>query len=147
MAINNLFSKGSGLLGNYSKMNDKEVKKWVDPFLMEGEEVKMAFKLIRDMLIFTDKRIILFDRQGVTGAKTRVISIKYGSIVDVSCETAGAGFDDSEINLTYVKSAYLKTRDPIYETKTFEFPKKFDVANLYVFLEEIAYENYLRLNA
>lgn len=147
MAINDLFSKGSGILGNYSEMSDKDLDKNVSAFLMEGEVVERGFKLVRDMLIFTDKRILLFDKQGVTGAKTRVVSINYGSIVEVSVETAGAGFDDSEINLTYMKSAYLKTRDPIYETKTFEFPKKFDVASLYVFLEEIAHENYLRLNS
>ncbi|MFB1049392.1 PH domain-containing protein [Paraliobacillus sp. JSM ZJ581] len=49
----------------------------------------MGFKLVRDTFIFTEKRLILLDHQGVTGKKTRIHSISMDSIFDVTIETAG----------------------------------------------------------
>lgn len=134
------------LLGNYSAMDINEAKKEFGSFLLESEELKAAFKLIRDALIFTDKRLLLFDKQGMTGSKTRVVSIYLESIYDVTAETAGFAFDDSELTLSYITTPYLKGRNVEYAHKKFEFPKKFDVQGLYRMLETIAYENFARIN-
>lgn len=146
MGLKDLMGGVQGMLGNYSEMTVEDANKEAKEFLMENEKIKKGFKLLRDMLIFTDKRILLFDKQGMTGAKIRVVSINYASIVSVSVETAGAGFDDSEINLVYATTPYLKGHTVSYETKKFEFPKKFDVASLYRYLQEFAYENYIKIN-
>jgi hypothetical protein len=57
--------------------------------LGEGERVERAFQLIRDLFIFTDRRFIIIDRQGVTGVKTTYHSIPYRAITHFSVETAG----------------------------------------------------------
>lgn len=68
-------------------------------YLMPGENVQTGFRLVRDTFILTNNRLILYDHQGVTGKKTRVVSIDMDSIYDVAMETAGTGFDDSELTI------------------------------------------------
>lgn len=79
----------SGILGNASEVNVKEVQKELEPILIDGEEIDQAFKIIRDMIIFTNKRLILIDKQGMTGKKMDYLSIPYKSINRFSIETAG----------------------------------------------------------
>lgn len=135
-----------GLLRNYSSISNDEALKEFGSFLMPNEEITIAFKLIRDALIFTDKRLILFDKQGMTGTKTRVVSIFLESIYSVTAETAGYAFDDSELTLSYIATPNLKGKDIEYVHKKFEFPKKFDIQGLYRMLQVIAYDNYCRIN-
>ncbi|MFU0828671.1 MAG: bPH-1 domain-containing protein [Lachnoclostridium sp.] len=135
-----------GALGNYSEVPIEELEKEYSSYLMDGEKITMGFKLIRDALIFTDKRIIMTDRQGATGTKMRVTSINLTSIVNVTMETSGFGFDDSELTFTYISSPELKGHHVEYSSHKLEFPKKFNVQNLYKILQQLAYENYLRIN-
>ena len=86
-----------GGLGNYSEIPVEQLQQEYGMYLMNGEVIRTGFKLIRDALIFTDKRIIFTDKQGATGTKMRVESINLFSVVDVTMETAGFGFDDSDI--------------------------------------------------
>ncbi|GAA3328773.1 hypothetical protein GCM10020331_074110 [Ectobacillus funiculus] len=61
--------------------------------------MKKAYRLIRDMFLFTDKRLILVDKQGITGKKTEYHSVPYRSITHFSIETAG-NFDlDAELKI------------------------------------------------
>lgn len=63
------------------------------------ETVEKAYKLVRDMFIFTNKRLILVDKQGVTGKKIEYHSIPYKNITHFSIETAG-NFDlDAELKI------------------------------------------------
>lgn len=135
-----------GALGNYSEVPLAELEKEYSPYLMDNEKITMGFKLIRDALIFTDKRIIMTDKQGATGTKMRITSINLTSIVNVTMETSGFGFDDSELTFTYISSPELKGHHVEYQSHKLEFPKKFNVQNLYKILQELAYENYLRIN-
>ena len=80
----------SGLLCNASAADAEEVEKCLERVLAEGERVEEAFQLIRDLLIFTDRRFILVDRQGLTGLKTEYHSIPYRAITHFSVESAGA---------------------------------------------------------
>ena len=74
VAGNNLFQGG---LGNYSEMDKEAIQKEYGMYLMDGEEITVGFKLVRDALIFTDKRIIFTDKQGATGSKMRIESITF----------------------------------------------------------------------
>ena len=139
-------SFAQGMLGNYSSFSIEDATKEYGMYLMNEENIVLGFKLIRDVLLFTDKRIILVDKQGVTGKKTSIVSINLSSIVDVEMETAGFGFDDSELTFTYIKTPHLKARHIEYVKHKLEFPKKYDVQSLYKLLQELAYENYLSLN-
>jgi hypothetical protein len=89
---------------------------------------------------------LLFDKQGVSGVKTRVVSIYLESVYSVTAETAGFAFDDSELTLSYISTPYLKGRNVEYAHKRFEFPKRFDVQSLYRLLQSIAYTNFKRIN-
>lgn len=80
----------SGLLGNASEADVADVEEALARILADGERVEQAFRLVRDMLIFTDRRFILVDRQGVTGRKSEYHSIPYRAITQFSVESAGA---------------------------------------------------------
>ena len=135
-----------GFAGNYSETPIAELEKDYGQYLMDSEKISMGFKLVRDALIFTNKRIIMTDKQGATGTKMKVTSINLLSIVNVSMETSGFGFDDSELTFTYISSPELKGHHVEYAAHKLEFPKKFNVQGLYKILQELAYENYLRIN-
>lgn len=135
-----------GLAGNYSEVDISNLQSEYGAYLMEGEKISMGFKLVRDALIFTDKRIIFSDKQGATGTKNRITSINLFSIINVTVETAGFGFDDSELTFTYISSPELKGHHVEYASHKLEFPKKFDVQNLYKILQQLSYENCLRIN-
>lgn len=128
-----------GGLGNYSEIPVEQLQQEYGMYLMDREVIQTGFKLIRDALIFTDK-------QGATGSKMRVESINLFSVVDVTMETAGFGFDDSELTFTYIKTANLTAHDVQYVSHKLEFPKKFNVQPLYKMLQELAYNNCLRIN-
>lgn len=64
-----------------------------------NETVSFVVKTIRDMAVFTNKRILIADKQGITGKKVEYYTIPFKSIVTYAVETAG-NFDlDSEIKL------------------------------------------------
>lgn len=137
----------SGLLGNYSEVSAQELTHQYGCYLMAGETVQNGFKLIRDTFIITDERLILIDHQGVTGKKTRVASIHLDSIYEVTMETAGTGFDDSELTIHYITSPYYRTTNVHVAAYKFEFGKKFNLQPLYVALVTLAHQNHKRLNA
>lgn len=88
-----------GLLGNASEVNINEIINEYGKLLGENENIERAYKLIRDMFIFTNKRLILVDKQGITGKKCEYHSIPYKSISHFSIETAG-NFDlDAELKI------------------------------------------------
>lgn len=89
----------SAILGNASTVSQEELMKQYGQLLLEGEEIELGFKLIRDTFIFTSKRLILIDRQGLTGSKTEYKSISYKSISRFSVETAGTFELDAELKI------------------------------------------------
>lgn len=131
---------------NYSEVPVEELNKEFGMYLMDGEVIQIGFKLVRDAMVFTDKRIIFTDKQGATGAKMCVESINLASVVDVRMETSGFGFDDSELTFTYIKTPHMKAHSVEYVSHKLEFPKRYDVKPLYKILQELAFDNYLRLN-
>lgn len=76
--------------------------------LVPGEEPHSAYKTFRDTAVFTTKRLIIKDAQGVTGKKVEVYSIPYSSINMWSTETAGGMLDlTAEIEL-WTKAGKVK---------------------------------------
>jgi len=88
-----------GLFGNASEVDVRNLQKDLDAMLIEGEKLVRAFKIIRDLFIFTDQRLILIDKQGLTGKKAEYHSIPYRSISHFSVETAGTFDMDSELKI------------------------------------------------
>jgi len=89
----------SAFLGNAGAVSQDELNKQYSQLLCDGEEIELGYKLIRDMFIFTNKRLILVDKQGLTGSKTEYKSISYKSISRFSVETAGTFDLDAELKI------------------------------------------------
>jgi hypothetical protein len=89
----------SGLMGNASTVDNAQLLKDYGNLLIENELIEIGFKLIRDTFIFTNKRLILVDVQGLTGSKTEYKSISYKSISRFSVETAGTFELDAELKI------------------------------------------------
>jgi len=66
-------------------------------FLIEGELIFAAFKTVRDQLVFTNKRVISANVQGITGSKVDYTSLPYSKIQAFSVETSGTLDLDCEI--------------------------------------------------
>jgi len=89
----------SAILGNAGAVSQEDLLKNYGQLLTDSEEIEMGFKLIRDTFIFTNKRLILVDKQGITGSKTEYRSIAYKSISRFSIETAGTFDLDAELKI------------------------------------------------
>lgn len=89
----------SALLGNAGAVSQEELSRQYANLLTDGEEIELGFKLIRDTFVFTSKRLILIDKQGLTGSKTEYKSIVYKSISRFSVETAGTFELDAELKI------------------------------------------------
>ena len=88
-----------GLLGHGSEIGPDEVDRQLAGVLAPGESVRMAFKVIRDLIVFTDRRMILVDKQGMTGRKVSYHSVPYKSITHFTVETAGTFDLDAELTI------------------------------------------------
>ncbi len=67
--------------------------------LFPGETVLAAFRTVRDGFALTDWRLMLVNRQGVTGSKTEVVRIPYRSVLRFSLETGGTLELDDELKI------------------------------------------------
>lgn len=78
--------------------------------LTEGEEILQCYKTIRDQAALTNKRIIVMDKQGITGKKIEIYSLPYRSIDMWSSENAGKLLDiNSELEL-WTKAGHFKLK-------------------------------------
>ena len=50
------------LIGNTSEVNTADVKKEFAGVLARNEDIEKVYKLIRDLFVFTNKRLILVDK-------------------------------------------------------------------------------------
>ena len=89
----------SSLLGNAGTVEKEKLNQDFGQLLIEQEEIEIGFKLVRDTFIFTNKRLILVDVQGLTGRKMEYFSVIYKSISRFSIETAGTFDLDAELKI------------------------------------------------
>ncbi|HGC8357550.1 TPA: PH domain-containing protein [Streptococcus agalactiae] len=94
----------SGLIGNASQMDTDKVENQLSDILIPDEQVDLAYTLIRDLIVFTNYRLILVDKQGVTGKKVSYNSIPYASISLFTVETSGHFDLDAELKI-WISSA------------------------------------------
>lgn len=87
------------LMGNASEVDTGEVADELAPILGEAEQVVVAYKMVRDMFVFTNKRLMFIDKQGMTGKKVDYLSIPYKSITQFKVETAGHLDTDCELKI------------------------------------------------
>ena len=87
------------ILGNASEVSSEKLTEQYKRLLIENEEVELGFKLFRDVFMFTNKRLILIDVQGVTGSKAEYKSLPYKHISRFSLETAGTFDLDAELKI------------------------------------------------
>lgn len=82
----------------------------VSSLLIEGEQPYAAFKTFRDSAIFTSKRLIVRDAQGLTGKKVEVYSLPYSVINMWSTENAGKMIDlTAEVEL-WTRAGHIKIK-------------------------------------
>ena len=82
-------------------VSDKEFANMVSPMFVNGEYILQTFKGIRDGVVFTNKRIVTINVQGITGTKKDFTSLPYSKIQAYSVETAGVFDLDSELDLWF----------------------------------------------
>lgn len=73
----------------------------ITPILIDGETILSSYKGIRDGVVFTNKRIIAINVQGITGKKKDFTSMPYSKIQVYSVETSGVFDMDSELELWF----------------------------------------------
>lgn len=88
-----------GLMGNASEIEPERIEGEFAQVLASGERIEKAYLLIRDLFVFTNKRLILVDKQGMTGNKVEYHSLPYKNITHFSVETAGHFDLDAELKI------------------------------------------------
>ncbi len=98
-------------------ISNEDGEKAVSNMLIDGESIFASFKTVRDMVIFTNKRIISINAQGITGTKKDYTSLPYSKVQVFSVETSGLADLDCELELWF--SAVGKVK--------FEFKSNFNI--------------------
>ncbi|CAM5501135.1 PH domain-containing protein [Streptomyces atroolivaceus] len=110
------------LFGNAHSVDPAAAQRDYARLLGHGEQVHAAYLLIRDTILFTDRRLVLIDKQGMTGKKVEYHSVPYRSITHFAVETAGTFDLDAELKIwvsgspTPIQKTFTKGVD-IYEVQ------------------------------
>ncbi len=107
-----------GLIGNASKGDAGQMQQEYARLLVEGEVIQAGYVLVRDVFLFTDRRLLLVDKQGLTGKKVEYHSLPYKSITHFAVETAGHLDLDAELKVWL---------SGMHEPITKQFTKQVDV--------------------
>ena len=89
----------NAVLGNASEVPAAELQTEFARLLMKDECILCGYRLVRDVFVFTGRRLLLVDKQGLTGKKLEYLSIPYKSITKFSIETAGTFDLDAELKI------------------------------------------------
>lgn len=89
----------NAIFGTASAIDPEKLEREFTPLLIDGEEIVGAFKLYRDLIVFTQVRVVFVNKQGVTGKKVDYYSLPYKSVTGFSVETAGRFDLDSELKI------------------------------------------------
>ncbi len=90
------------------------------PILVPGEEILGTYQAIRDGVVFTNKRIIAINTQGLMGKKKDMTSLPYSKVQAFSVENAGSFDLDSELELWFSGLGKVK----------FEFSGEVDITEI-----------------
>ena len=117
----------NALMGQASEVSIDKINEEFKSILIPGETIEKAYKVIRDRFVFTTKRLILVDKQGLTGSKVDYQSIPYTSILRFSKESAGL------MDLDAVLKIWIKG-EPVPIRK--EFGKDNNINEVYLILSQ-----------
>ncbi|WNZ87994.1 PH domain-containing protein [Streptococcus iniae] len=95
-----------GLL-QWTFISETPIPNDIQEILVDGEKAIVAYKTIRDTAVFTDRRLIVKDVQGLTGKKSEIYSLPYSSINMWSTENAGTFDLNSEVEL-WTRAGHIK---------------------------------------
>lgn len=84
-----------------SAVNVESLREGIAHLLLEGEQLLIAAKGSRDYVVFTDRRIIAVNVQGITGTKKDYSSLPLSKVQAFSVETAGSFDRDSELEMWF----------------------------------------------
>jgi hypothetical protein len=87
------------LTGRVTEIDPDEAREDLEPILIDAESIEAAFVLYRDLMVFTNRRLVLVDKQGMTGSKVSYESVPYESVERFKIETAGSFDADAELTL------------------------------------------------
>ena len=90
---------GSGFFARLKKVDNNAFGSMINDFLIDNEKIIGSYQSIRDGVVFTTKRIIAINVQGLTGKKKDFTSIPYNKITTFSLETAGVFDLDAELEI------------------------------------------------
>lgn len=93
------FKNGSFI--KMSQTNPEAVVKDIQPLLIDGENIIGVYKALRDYCVFTNKRVISVNVQGMTGKKKDYTSLPYSKVSAYSVETSGVLDLDSELEMYF----------------------------------------------
>ena len=80
------------------------------PILVDGEQPVAAYRTFRDSAVFTNRRLIVRDTQGLTGKKVELYSLPYSSINMWSSENAGKLLDmNAELEM-WTRAGHIKIK-------------------------------------
>lgn len=99
--ISKMIDFQNGTFVKLKMVNRSDGVNLVQPLLINGEGIISTYRGIRDYVIFTNKRIISVNVQGMTGKKKDFTSLPYAKISAFSVETAGHFDLDSELELWF----------------------------------------------
>ncbi|WP_206498395.1 PH domain-containing protein [Rhodococcus sp. KRD175] len=111
-----------GLIGNAGKVDPVAAHQEYSRLLGGGEQIHAAYQLVRDAFLFTNRRLLMIDKQGLTGKKVEYHSVPYRSITHFAVETAGTFDLDAELkiwisgNAVPIQKQFTKQVD-IYEVQ------------------------------
>jgi Bacterial PH domain len=88
-----------GLLGNATEVDLDELDEDFAPILAETESIQLGYKVVRDLFVFTNRRLILVDKPGLTGKTVLYRSIPYLAISYFEVETNGYFDVDAELRI------------------------------------------------
>lgn len=115
-----------GFLYKLEKTDNSVYISQISPILIKGEEIVWTFQGYRDGVVFTNKRIISINIQGMTGKKKDYSFLPYNKIQAFSVETAGTLDLDAELDLWFSGLGHIK----------FAFERNSNVAEIAKFISE-----------
>ena len=100
--------KGDSNLFNLKDIPIEAIREEVRMFLVEDEEIIQAFQSVRDQVIFTTKRVLVVNVQGLTGKNVAYVSYPYAKVLYYGVETAGMLDIDTELFLAFSSGMRLQ---------------------------------------
>ncbi|WP_127531370.1 PH domain-containing protein [Paenibacillus kobensis] len=101
---------GTSSILEWTLVSECPIPQDVNALLVDGEVAVAAYKTFRDTAVFTNKRLIVKDVQGLSGKKVEIYSLPYSSINMWSTENAGGFLDfNAEVEL-WTRAGHIKVK-------------------------------------